>query len=519
MLGVSERSYQKIRTRLEQPRQREREKARKEYMALMEYFISKNGGRIGGDRLYYLCKRFLQERYKNVPDYLELVTYSLRQTYRHQFEMRHNKYVEPPRRRYVHTKGSVEVEIMHDGGFNIFAPNTRWSSDFTEIQYVNSQGIVEKCYACFVMDCCDNSLQGFAVGEKQTTELAIMALSMALILNVGARPILHTDRGTQFTSDLFKKFLRDHHIAHSFSRVKKCTDNALSEQLFAKLKNFFYNRKRKPQNIEQLQAKTGIDCKFMTEVTISSLADVLYVIQNYVWQYNTALDQSTLGGYTPLERRAHYFQRDPQATTASVLTMSKDGVNPCLVTYNVKPDLAIDPQDLETQDPYNHQQLHSLVEMMMGYSISEVAQEEITDIGIANEETRKHKIDNLLGFDESKKHYPKKMFQKLCVESGRDLESIYEVLQFLPYGVKAEIVFSEEHNKSLDYLVERTANSEDSVLPESGPVSHEQVMERLQHLDEPLFHKLFTEYDTRLFITEDGPIVESAPKEYLPISA
>jgi len=48
--------------------------------------------------------------------------------------------------------------------------------------------------------------------------------------------ILHSDRGTQFTSAEYQQFLKDHHIVSSISDVGRCGDNAAAEGFFGKLK-------------------------------------------------------------------------------------------------------------------------------------------------------------------------------------------------------------------------------------------------------------------------------------------
>lgn len=48
--------------------------------------------------------------------------------------------------------------------------------------------------------------------------------------------ILHSDRGTQFTSAEYQQFLKDHHILSSMSDVGHCADNAAAKGFFGKLK-------------------------------------------------------------------------------------------------------------------------------------------------------------------------------------------------------------------------------------------------------------------------------------------
>jgi putative transposase len=56
--------------------------------------------------------------------------------------------------------------------------------------------------------------------------------------------ILHSNRGTQFTSAEYQPFLKDHHIVSSMSGVGHCGDNAAAEGFFGKLKRERIHRRR-----------------------------------------------------------------------------------------------------------------------------------------------------------------------------------------------------------------------------------------------------------------------------------
>lgn len=56
--------------------------------------------------------------------------------------------------------------------------------------------------------------------------------------------ILHSDRGTQFTSAEYQQFLKDHRITSSMSDVGHRGDNAAAEDFFGKLKRERVYRRR-----------------------------------------------------------------------------------------------------------------------------------------------------------------------------------------------------------------------------------------------------------------------------------
>ena len=68
---------------------------------------------------------------------------------------------------------------------------------------------------------------------------------MALGQRSGDGPvILHSDRGTQYTSAEYQRFLADHGIVCSMSDVGNCYDNAVAEGFFGLLKRERVNRRR-----------------------------------------------------------------------------------------------------------------------------------------------------------------------------------------------------------------------------------------------------------------------------------
>lgn len=67
--------------------------------------------------------------------------------------------------------------------------------------------------------------------------LVIQAVLMALWQRQDTGPvILHSDRGCQFTSDDYQRFLTSHNLICSMSAVGSCADNAAAEGFFGLLK-------------------------------------------------------------------------------------------------------------------------------------------------------------------------------------------------------------------------------------------------------------------------------------------
>lgn len=50
-------------------------------------------------------------------------------------------------------------------------------------------------------------------------------------------PLIHSDQGSQFGSDEFAHWCKDHRLSPSMSRRGNCWDNAVAESLFSSLKS------------------------------------------------------------------------------------------------------------------------------------------------------------------------------------------------------------------------------------------------------------------------------------------
>ena len=75
--------------------------------------------------------------------------------------------------------------------------------------------------------------------------MVIKAVLMACWQRPDREPlVLHSDRGTQFTSGEYQRFLADHNILSSMSAVGHCADNAAAEGFFGMIKRERVRRRR-----------------------------------------------------------------------------------------------------------------------------------------------------------------------------------------------------------------------------------------------------------------------------------
>ena len=113
------------------------------------------------------------------------------------------------------------------------APNVSWCGDITEI--VTWEG---KLYLATVIDLWSRRVIGFAIAEHCKASLVTDALKMAIATRGGhvVGVVMHTDRGSQYTSHAFVGLCAKHRITQSMSRAGSCHDNAPAESWFATLK-------------------------------------------------------------------------------------------------------------------------------------------------------------------------------------------------------------------------------------------------------------------------------------------
>ena len=86
---------------------------------------------------------------------------------------------------------------------------------------------------------------GWSMHHRQDRQLVIRAVEMAIWQRQGDYSvIMHSDRGSQFRSGDYQKFLKGNNLICSMSAVGHCGDNATCEGFFGMLKRERVNRKK-----------------------------------------------------------------------------------------------------------------------------------------------------------------------------------------------------------------------------------------------------------------------------------
>ena len=117
----------------------------------------------------------------------------------------------------------------------------KWCGDLTEIPTDEA-----KLYLAIVEDLASRRLAGFAIGEHHDAELATSALQMAAAVRGGnvAGVIFHSDKGSEYTADLYRQACRRLGVTQSMGRVGSCFDNAASESWNSTLEFELLSRRR-----------------------------------------------------------------------------------------------------------------------------------------------------------------------------------------------------------------------------------------------------------------------------------
>ncbi len=120
------------------------------------------------------------------------------------------------------------------------APDRLWLTDITE--HPTREG---KVYLAAVLDVYARRIVGWSIADHLRTELVTDALEMARWRRRPApgQTVLHSDRGTQYTSWAFGQRLRAAGLLGSMGRVGSAYDNSMMESFFSTLQRELLNRR------------------------------------------------------------------------------------------------------------------------------------------------------------------------------------------------------------------------------------------------------------------------------------
>lgn len=164
-------------------------------------------------------------------------------------------------------------------------PLTKAVTDITEIKA--SDG---KLYVSVIFDCFDLTALGISMDTNMKAPLCADTVSNAMKAYPGLKgAIIHSDRGTQYTSELYRSTLSKYGIIQSMnSDGGRCHDNARCESMWARMKSeLLYDR----YDTEQM--------------TVNELKELIW--RYFISYWNNRRICTANGGLPPAVKRQRYY--------------------------------------------------------------------------------------------------------------------------------------------------------------------------------------------------------------------
>jgi len=180
------------------------------------------------------------------------------------------------KKKYERSTPQQVAENLLNREFQAEAPNEKWVTDVTEFKY----GHGKKAYLSAILDLHDKTIVSYVLGHSNNNPLVFQTLELALQAAPEGTPMLHSDRGFQYTSLRFKEMLEKAEMKQSMSRVGRCIDNGPMESFWGTLK-----------------------CEKYYLHTYRTFEELQKDIDDYIHFYNYERLQAKLNGLSPMEFR------------------------------------------------------------------------------------------------------------------------------------------------------------------------------------------------------------------------
>ena len=153
-------------------------------------------------------------------------------------------------------------------------PNQVWVSDLTYLRTLEGY-----LYLALITDKFSRKIVGYHVGDTLEAVGCVRALERALLdLPAQARPIHHSDQGSQYCCHQYVNRLQEHGLGISMTESHHCAENALAERMNGILKQEY-----------------GLGLEFGIK------ADARRAVDQGVWLYNTQRPHTALDYQTPAQ--------------------------------------------------------------------------------------------------------------------------------------------------------------------------------------------------------------------------
>lgn len=129
-------------------------------------------------------------------------------------------------------------------------PNEVWLSDATEVRYgINGE---YKARLCGVLDLYGRYLLSYNLSVTETSDAMVEVFERAFSKAGEVHPMVHTDRGSAYTSKDFNNLMTEHKVVRSMSRPGTPYDNAPMERWWNEFKLNWLDSHPMPKTKEEL---------------------------------------------------------------------------------------------------------------------------------------------------------------------------------------------------------------------------------------------------------------------------
>ena len=174
---------------------------------------------------------------------------------------------------------NASPNLIHD--LEVNHPNQVWVGDITYIKQESGGWL----YLSAIMDRFTRQIISWSVGPKRDAALTCGTLSRAMRNRCyPSGVIFHSDKGSEYISNDFRRKLSVYSIEQSMNRKQKMNDNAFMESFF----NSFKTESIKLQPIE-------------------SERHLRRIASQYIRYYNRKRIHMSIGGVTPEERELRFY--------------------------------------------------------------------------------------------------------------------------------------------------------------------------------------------------------------------
>ena len=181
-----------------------------------------------------------------------------------------------PYNSYPGAAGKVVENKLNRQFSSTMACGEKWVTDITQF---NVGG--QKLYLSPILDLHNREIVSYTMGTSPDAQLVVKMLKQAVTkLGKDEKPMIHSDQGSQYRSEVWHQLLDQLQFEKSMSHKGNCWDNAVMENFFGTLKSEMFYRKK-----------------------FRSIQELKLAIDEYIEYYNHRRISLYLNGLSPVQFR------------------------------------------------------------------------------------------------------------------------------------------------------------------------------------------------------------------------